>query len=90
MAHIAGRIAEAIEAERLTEGTGHPADEAYNQAIDDALSAVEAVAAEPDPLRELAEWLVGRYRPMSTKVAVEALDEAIARARRALGRTKED
>lgn len=29
--------------------------EASNQAIDDALALVEAVAAKPDPLRELAE-----------------------------------
>lgn len=59
MTHIAGRIAQAIEAERLTEGTGHAEDEAYNSAIDDALAGVEAVSAEPDPLRDLAHLLDG-------------------------------
>ncbi|WP_330479885.1 hypothetical protein OG301_39430 (plasmid) [Streptomyces platensis] len=34
---------EAVRAERLTGDTGAPEDEAYNQAIDDAIDAIEAI-----------------------------------------------
>ena len=35
----------AVEGERLTDDTGEPEDDAYNQAVDDALNAIRARAA---------------------------------------------
>lgn len=34
---------EAVRAERLSDDTGAPEDEAYNQAIDDAINAIESL-----------------------------------------------
>lgn len=62
----------------------------YGWGIDDPADEAMVGDRAADPLRELAEWLASRYQPMSTKVAKETLDNAISRARRALGRTAED
>ncbi|MFF3547021.1 hypothetical protein ACFYXD_34940 [Streptomyces platensis] len=42
-ADILREAIEAVRAERLTDETDTPEDEAYNQAIDDAISAIEAI-----------------------------------------------
>ncbi|BCK73984.1 hypothetical protein Srufu_079370 (plasmid) [Streptomyces libani subsp. rufus] len=34
---------EAVRAERLTDDTGSPEDEVYNQAIDDAIQAIQSL-----------------------------------------------
>lgn len=88
MAHIAERIDKAI-ADTIAEQWALGADRntltvMVQQAVRDA--------GEPDPLRELAEWLVAREEllPEVTTTAAETLlAEAVTRAREALGRTEE-
>ena len=38
-------VIDAIEGERLTDATGHDGDIGYNQALDDALAAINAIPA---------------------------------------------